>query len=179
MELKIETRNLEMRKSWQDKIETEKAKLVRHYANYVLHLRVTIENTSNYREGGYEVKLVASVPQDTIVVKRWGEKVMPLLVDAFDVLGLKLKEKLRKMHSHKGAKRGEAILNGEENGVIKRLFPDEAYGFITADDSRDVYFHASALKDVQMSELQEGDAVHFALVEGEQGPEAAWVRPAQ
>jgi len=55
MELKIEARNLDMRKGWLDKIEDEKAKLVRHYANLVLHLRVTIENTSNYKEGGHEV----------------------------------------------------------------------------------------------------------------------------
>ena len=43
MELKVEAKNLEMRDNWQEKIEEEKAKLIRHYANLVLHLRVTIE----------------------------------------------------------------------------------------------------------------------------------------
>jgi ribosome-associated translation inhibitor RaiA len=43
MELKIEAKNLDMRKSWQEKIEEEQAKLIRHYANMVLYLRVTIE----------------------------------------------------------------------------------------------------------------------------------------
>ncbi|MDW7772718.1 MAG: HPF/RaiA family ribosome-associated protein, partial [Desulfobulbaceae bacterium] len=62
MELKIEARNLDMRKGWQEKIEDEKEKLIRHYANLVLYLRVTIESTSAYKEGGYEVRLVASVP---------------------------------------------------------------------------------------------------------------------
>ena len=34
MELKVESKNLEMRDNWQEKIEEEKAKLIRHYANY-------------------------------------------------------------------------------------------------------------------------------------------------
>jgi len=46
MELKIEARNVELRKSWQDKIEEEKEKIVRLYANYVLHLRASIEATT-------------------------------------------------------------------------------------------------------------------------------------
>ena len=37
MELKVEAKNLEMRDNWQEKIEEEKAKLIRHYANLVLH----------------------------------------------------------------------------------------------------------------------------------------------
>ena len=36
MELKVEAKNLEMRDNWQEKIEEEKAKLIRHYANLVL-----------------------------------------------------------------------------------------------------------------------------------------------
>ena len=48
MELKVEAKNLEMRDNWQEKIEEEKAKLIRHYANLVLHLRVTIEATPGH-----------------------------------------------------------------------------------------------------------------------------------
>ena len=69
MELKVEAKNLELRNSWQEKIEEERAKLIRHYANFVLHLRVSIEATTGYKEGGYEVALVAGVPGDTVVVK--------------------------------------------------------------------------------------------------------------
>ncbi len=101
MDLKIETRNIELRKGWQEKIETEKKKLICHYAGFVLHLRVSIEATPGYKEGGYEVTLVATVPNDTLVVKRWGDKVRPLLVETFDVLGLQLKEKNRKQKNHK------------------------------------------------------------------------------
>ena len=92
MELKVEARNVELKKGWQMKIDDEKEKLVRHYTSFVLHLRVVITATTHHKEGGYDVKLVASVPNDTVVVSRKGEQVRPLLIEAFDVLSLQLKE---------------------------------------------------------------------------------------
>ncbi len=176
MELKIEARNLDMRKGWQEKIEEEKTKLIRHYASLVLHLRVSIESTSNYKEGGYEVRLVAAVPNDTVVVKRWAEKVRPLLVEAFDVLGLQLKEIVRKKQDHKGVKAQGAVLGGNGTGIIKRLFPIDSYGFIITPDEQEIFFHETVLKDVVMDELQEGDSVMFGVTEGEMGPQATFVR---
>ncbi len=176
MELKIEAKNLDIRNSWQEKIEEERNKLIRHYANFVLHLRVTIEATSGYKEGGYEVRLVASVPSDTVAVKRWGESVRSLLVEAFDVLGLQLKEIVKKKQNHKGAKVQVGAIDGKSSGIIRKLMPEEAYGFIVTDDKRDVFFHANVLRDVTMSDLAEGDEVLLALEEGEKGLQATWVR---
>jgi len=101
MELKVEARNIELKKSWQIKIDEEKEKLLKNYAGFVLHLRISIEATTHHKEGGYEVKLVASVPNDTVVVTRKGEMVRPLLIEAFDVLSLQLKEILRKKRKSK------------------------------------------------------------------------------
>jgi len=176
MELKIEARNLDMRKGWLDKIESEKTKLIRHYASLVLHLRVTLESTSAYKEGGYEVRLVASVPNDTVVVKRRGEKVHPLLVEAFDVLGKQLKDIVRKKQDHKGEKAQGAVLGGNGSGVIKRLFPHDSYGFIMTSDAQEIFFHENVLKDVGMDDLKEGDSVMFGVTEGEMGPQATYVR---
>ncbi|MBM9535966.1 cold shock domain-containing protein [Desulfobulbus alkaliphilus] len=176
MELKIEAKNLDIRKSWQEKIEEERNKLIRHYANFVLHLRVTIEATSGYKEGGYEVRLVASVPNDTVAVKRWGESVRSLLVEAFDVLGLQLKEIVKKKQNHKGAKVQVGAVDAKSSGIIRKLMPDDAYGFIVTNDKRDVFFHANVLRDVAMSDLSEGDEVLLALEEGEKGLQATWVR---
>jgi cold shock CspA family protein/ribosome-associated translation inhibitor RaiA len=176
MELKVEARNVDMRKGWQEKIEEEREKLIRHYANFVLHLRVTIEATPGYKEGGYEVRLVATVPNDTVVVKRWGEKVHSLLVEAFDVLGLQLKEIVRKKHNHKVAKPAGGLAGLKASGRIRRLFPEEAYGFIETPDDQEIFFHASSLKDVSMTDLGEGDEVLFMVEEGDKGPQAAWVK---
>ena len=174
MELKIEARNVELRKGWQTKIEEEKEKLVRHYANYVLHLRVTIEATSHHKEGGFEIKLIASVPNDTVVVTRKGENVRPLLIEAFDVLSLQLKEILRK--KRKDIKGMETESLGDKYGIIQKLSPLESYGFITTSDQREIYFHENALKNINMDELAEGDDVVYGETLGDNGPQASWVR---
>ena len=72
MELQVEGRNLEIRKSWQDKIDEEKKKLDRHHAGLVHSLRITIEETAHHKEGGYELGMVAGIPNDTVVVKKKG-----------------------------------------------------------------------------------------------------------
>ncbi|MCL2458226.1 MAG: cold shock domain-containing protein [Desulfobulbus sp.] len=179
MELKIEAKNLDIRKSWQEKIEEERAKLIRHYANLMLHLRVTIEATPGYKEGGHEVRLVATVPNDTVVVKRWGESVRPLLVEAFDVLGEQLKEIVKKRQDHKTVKvQGAVIDDKTTSGTIRKIAPDASYGFIVTDDKLDIFFHASSLKDISMGDLAEGDEVRFAIEEGEKGLQATWVKSA-
>jgi cold shock CspA family protein/ribosome-associated translation inhibitor RaiA len=178
MELKIEARNVELRKSWQDKIEEEKEKLVRFYANYVLHLRVSIEATMSHKEGGFEVKLVATIPNDTAVVVRRGEGVRPLLIEAFDVLTAQLKEILRKKRD-KTVKQNEVGQVGDKVGIIRKVSPHESYGFITSADERDVYFHENALKNINMDQLSEGDSVIFGETTGDKGPQASWVRSAR
>src|SRR5665647_1345991 len=110
MELKIDTRNVELRKGWQERIEEEKEKVVRHYSNFVLHLRVSIEATKHHKEGGFELKLVATVPNDTVVVSRKGENMSALLVEAFDVLSLQLKEILRKKRKDQKAMAAGCLL---------------------------------------------------------------------
>jgi cold shock CspA family protein len=138
---------------------------------------VSIEATPGYKEGGYEVRLVASVPNDTVVVKRWGESVRPLLVEAFDVLGEQLKELVKKRQEHKAAKIvQDAAIDSKTSGVIRKIAPDASYGFIITNDKLDVFFHASSLKDVTMSDLAEGDEVLFAMEEGDKGLQATWVR---
>jgi len=174
MELKVEARNVELKKGWQIKIDEEKEKLVRHHAGFVLHLRVSIEATTHHKEGGYEVKVVASVPNDTVVVTRKGERVRPLLIEAFDVLALQLKEILRK--KRKSKKQAEPTAAADSVGIVNKVSPHESYGFITTFDDREIYFHENALKNVEIDDLVEGDSVIYGESVGDKGPQAAWVR---
>ena len=177
MELQVEGRNVEIRNSWQEKIGVEKDRLDHHHPGLVHNLRVTIAATASHKEGGYELQLVASVPNDTVVVKRKGEIVKALLRDAFDTIGLQLKELQRKRRQT--VKVGEGVLEGlVVDGVVKKLVPHEAYGFISASDGREVYFHENALKDLKMDQLTEGDVVKFGESDGDKGPCASWVRSA-
>ncbi len=174
MELQVDVRNLTMRKVWQEKIDEEKEKLGRHHPGLIRHLRVTIEGTRHHKEGGYEILLVATVPNDTVVVKRKGEKVIPLLVDAFNTLGLQLKELQRKRRQT--AKVQESIPFSDLQGVIDRLFIEESYGFIVTKDGQDIYFHENSLKDLTLNQLTIGDEVLFGQTENAEGPCAAWVK---
>ncbi len=174
MELKIEARNVELRKGWQTKIEEEQEKLIRHYPNFVLHLRVSIAATTHYKEGGFEIKLVASVPNDTVVVTRKAETVRGALTESFDVLTLQLKEIQRKKRKSKKQPNHAEATDGL--GIIRKLSPHESYGFITSVDERDIYFHENSLKNINMDELSEGDSVIFGETIGDKGPQASWVR---
>lgn len=177
MELQVEGRNLEIRKSWQEKIDDEQERLNRHHPGLVHHLRVTVEGTASHREGGYEVRLIASVPNDTVVVKRKGETVRPLLVEAFDTLGLQLKELQRKRRQTNKLQEGAGA-----SGIaatVKSVFPFESYGFLVTTEGREIYFHENALKDLALEQLAEGDEVRFGEGEGDKGPCAAWVRVAK
>ena len=177
MELKIEARNVELRQSWQTKISEEQEKLIRHYPNFVLHLRISIEATTHYKEGGFEIKLVATVPNDTVVVTRNGESVRAALTESFDVLALKLKEIQRK--KRKNQKVPNQVEGGDNVGIIRKLSPHESYGFIMSSDKRDIYFHENALKNVNMEDLTEGDSVIFGETHGDKGPQASWVKSAE
>ncbi len=177
MELKVEARNIELKKGWQIKIDEEKEKLLKNYAGFVLHLRISIEATTHHKEGGYEVKLVASVPNDTVVVTRKGEMVRPLLIEAFDVLSLQLKEILRK--KRKSKKQVESPIEGDSFGIIHKVSPHESYGFITTYDEREIYFHENALKNAEIDDLVEGDSVIYGESLGDKGPQASWVRIAK
>ena len=177
MELQVEARNVEIRKVWQDKIDEEKTRLERHHAGFVHHLRVTIESTSSHREGGYEVRLVASIPNDTVVVKRKGEKVKTLVVDAFNTMSLQLKEQQRKKRQSFKVQTEAASTISE--GVVKSIYPYESYGFIVTPQGREIYFHENALKDISLGQLAEGDGVKFGEAEGDKGPCASWVKLAK
>ncbi|BHH84341.1 cold shock domain-containing protein [Desulforhopalus sp. 52FAK] len=174
MELKIEARNVELRKGWQTKIEEEQKKLIRHYPNFVLHLRVSIEATTAHKQGGYEIKLVATVPNDTVVVSRSSEIVRAALTESFDVLALQLKEIQRKKRKNK--KQASSSDQSDGVGIIRKVSPHESYGFITSVDQRDIYFHENSLKNLSIDDLTEGDSVIFGESYGDKGPQATWVR---
>jgi cold shock protein len=64
-------------------------------------------------------------------------------------------------------------------GTIKRVIRDRGFGFIRAADGQEIFFHRSALQNLNFESLREGDNVEFELERGEKGPRAANVRAAQ
>jgi cold shock protein len=63
-------------------------------------------------------------------------------------------------------------------GTIKRL-TDKGFGFIAVEgEEKDLFFHSSALVDVEYDELREGDAVTFETEDSDKGPRATDVQRA-
>ncbi len=61
-------------------------------------------------------------------------------------------------------------------GKVKRLIQERGFGFITAEDSTEVFFHRSALAGKEFDSLGEGTSVEFDLEKGPKGPRAVNVR---
>jgi CspA family cold shock protein len=55
-------------------------------------------------------------------------------------------------------------------GTVKFFNEMKQFGFITGDDGKDYYVHASALKPG--TTIAEGDKVKFEIAQGERGPKA-------
>ncbi len=58
-------------------------------------------------------------------------------------------------------------------GTVKWFNESKGYGFITADEGKDVFVHYSAIQGEGFKTLNEGQKVSFEIVNGEKGPQAS------
>jgi CspA family cold shock protein len=64
-------------------------------------------------------------------------------------------------------------------GIVKKLISDRGFGFITADDGKDYFFHRDGLEDsVDFDRLSGGEKVEFDVEQSPRGPRAVKVRAA-
>ncbi len=61
-------------------------------------------------------------------------------------------------------------------GVVKRVIRERGFGFLRADDGREIFFHRSALTGGSFESLSEGTAVEFEVEKGGRGPRAVNLR---
>jgi CspA family cold shock protein len=64
-------------------------------------------------------------------------------------------------------------------GKVKRLIRDRGFGFITAEDGTEVFFHRSELVEADFDTMEEGADVEFDLESGAKGPRAVKVKVAE
>jgi CspA family cold shock protein len=64
-------------------------------------------------------------------------------------------------------------------GTIKKVVADRGFGFITADDAKDSFFHRNALdSSLDFDRLNGGEKVEFEIEQSPKGPRASRVRAA-
>jgi CspA family cold shock protein len=62
-------------------------------------------------------------------------------------------------------------------GTIKKVVSDRGFGFITAEDGRDYFFHRSGLQaSLDFDRLIGGERVEFEVEQSPKGPRATGVR---
>ncbi len=61
-------------------------------------------------------------------------------------------------------------------GRIKKLVRDRGFGFINADDGREIFFHRSSPQELDFDELREEQSVEFEVERTDKGPRATKIR---
>ena len=57
-------------------------------------------------------------------------------------------------------------------GTVKWFNATKGFGFISSEDSKDVFVHISAVEAAGLRSLNEGDTVSFETQDGPKGPSA-------
>ncbi|MBN2540520.1 MAG: cold-shock protein [Bacilli bacterium] len=58
-------------------------------------------------------------------------------------------------------------------GKVKWFNSEKGYGFITAENGKDIFAHFSQIQKDGYKTLTEGEAVSFEITEGPKGPQAS------
>jgi len=193
--LQVTFRNVEpspMVKEW---VRTELEKLESFYSS-IMDCRVAIELPHRHRIKGslYHVRIDLRLPGGELVVDRQPSpkklahqagkieitkksetgtphKDLRLAIDdAFRLAG-------RRLHDY--ARRQSGYIKTHEppaKARVSALIPDEGYGFLLAEDGREIYFHKRSVLNGGFARLRIGTVVTFVEEQGEKGPQASTVR---
>ena len=136
-------------------------------------LRVTLDAPQRQRHAarGFDVRLHLDLPGPDLDVARsirqglGAEDLTRAVNAAFTALEKRLKES-RKVLGALEVKHHPTILHGE----IIEIEPELGYGFVRADDGREVYFQQDSLVNGDWKDLKTGSRLRFREQDGEKGP---------
>lgn len=123
---------------------------------------------------GFDVRIHLELPGPDIDVARSvrqgeaADDVLRAVNAAFSALERRLKER-RREKGGKEVKHHPPVLHGE----VVELEPELGYGWLRADDGREVYFERDSLVHGQWERIALGDRLRFREMEGDKGPFAA------
>jgi ribosomal subunit interface protein len=167
--LEISTRLIELTPPLEAELRRRAAKLERYY-DRITSCRIAVERESNHhQEGGpYRVRVDITVPGSELVANKAAEDLNTAVRAAFSAAE-------RQVDDFSRRRRGEVKTPvGPPHGTVVRLFAEEGFGFIQAEDGREIYFHRNAVLD-DFDNLEVGTLVRFAEEQGNEGPQASTV----
>jgi len=170
--LQITSRNFEPTGEIESYIQQKAEKLDKFHRD-LMSCRVLLEVPHRNRNSGlvYNARIDMVLPGREIVIRREAHEDLHRAVNlAFDAA-------LKRVQAYARRKRGEVKRHEEPpRGRVASLFPEQGYGFITALDGRDVYFHRNSVLNENFETLGIGTEVVFNEEEGLRGPQASSVR---
>lgn len=137
--------------------------------------RVTVSVPNRFPDSepiAWSFRIALTVPGHELDVTRQAKpSFREALDDAFDAARRQLQDYAREI-------RGDVKVPAEvPRGRVSRLFGQEGYGFLTADDGHEIYFHKNCVPNHGFDRLSLGVAVRYVETEGENGPQASTVLP--
>jgi len=140
--------------------------------------RVVIEVQHRHHHKGhlYHVQIDLTAPRREIVVSRdppahhAHEDIYVAIRDAFDAARRQLEDHVREIRAD--VKHHEPT---RQSGRVRVIFADAGYGFLTASDGRDIYFHRNSVLGAGFDRLSPGSTVRFVEEAGDEGAQASSV----
>lgn len=172
--LQITTRNIELSEITKADLKRRAEKLDTFYPR-IMRCRVTVEVPHRYKKQAlnaveYNIRIDMTVPGREIVIKNRPSKDLEIAIrEAFDAAQRKLEDYATKLRGD--VKHHEA----PPHGVVKSIFPEEGYGFISAEDGHEVYFHENSVIGRNFRQIRSGSFVRYKEEMGEKGPQASTV----
>lgn len=153
----------------------ERASELEKYHSRIVGCDVVIKAEKKKKVSGrnFEVQLTVRVPGPDIYVAREigqgnaSDDVNLAIHEAFDAARCLLKEQVRKMSGH-----DEKLHPPIIHGIVDRLFQGEGYGFLKADDGKEVYFEKDNLTVDDWKAISIDTKVRFRENIGDKGPYA-------
>ena len=193
--LQIMFRNMKSSENVEKWVRAGASKLDTFY-NRVMGCRVAIEMPHRHHKKGriFHIRIDLTVPGEEIVVNhepgfihhtRESEKTQ--LKKQLEVtiphknLGLAINDAFkaasRRLQDYARRQRGEVKSHTPlQVALVSKIVPDQAYGFLTSEDGREIYFHRNSVLHHDFSLLKVGTRVGFVQKMGDKGPQASTVR---
>jgi cold shock CspA family protein len=193
--LQITFHNMESSELAKEWVRGEAEKLDTFY-DRIMSCRVALELLHRHQQKGnpFHVRIELVLPGKEIVVKRepgLGSRARQLLqgeltkklevesphkdlrfaiTEAFKAAGRRLQDY---------ARRQRGLVKSHEPlplARVSRLFPEKGFGFLTADDGREIYFHEASVLNRAFRRLKVGTLVSFVEERGEKGLQASTIK---
>jgi len=193
--LQITYRNVMPLATIEEWIRNEAEKLDTFY-HHIVACRVAIHVPHRHHRKGclYHIRIDLQVPGGEIIVNREPTlasearvleypvaakhlELHPLMKNLHLAIKSAFRIAARRLQDYARKQRGEIKHHSPiAHALVSQIFPGEGYGFLTASDGREIYFHENSVLNEAFGHLELGTAVTFVEEVGDQGPQASTVR---